>query len=91
MAYDLTPLTASIDTFEALAQGLTRALSDGSAIVDVNSYAKGAQQATDPLLAAATLMASYARAAIADLDARVTAAEAQGADHEARIAALENP
>lgn len=78
MAYDLQPLNASIDTFEALARGVTKALADRSAIVDINSYAKGAQAATDPLLAAATLMASYLRTAVTDLDARVTALENPG-------------
>lgn len=90
-AYDMAPLDASITTFEALARGLTQALLDSAAIVDVNSFGKRTQQATGPLLAAATLMASYLRSAVADLDVRVSACEATLADHEARLTALEPP
>lgn len=103
MAYDLTPLNAAVDTFEALARGLQTKLLDSAVTTDIASFAAQTRQATDPLLAAATLLTSYVRTAIADLDARASAAEAkvaalearmaaqetQGADHESRIAALE--
>lgn len=84
MAYDLAPLSAAVDTFEGLAVALQAKLLDASVTVDINSFAAQTRAATDPLLAAATLLTSYARTAIADLDARLTAAEARIATLEAQ-------
>lgn len=75
-AYDLKPLDDSIAMFQALAYAASAAYWSREATVDLDRYARNSAAATDPLLAAATLMASYARAAIADLDARLTALEA---------------